>query len=242
MLQKIILSTLTNLFQSLFLWIFRSYALNYDDYLQQGVDVSILVLMDLPFLQPSWLPHRKKLAGCFNPCSYGSSVLTKMKNTMKQVQVYLFQSLFLWIFRSYTLTQLHNVIKTLSFNPCSYGSSVLTLMECLPTKWRLRSFNPCSYGSSVLTSYKNLIMDNDTICFNPCSYGSSVLTRLNIQILIFQWFCILFAFCFLYSIDLKSILFHVNFAFFRNLYRYIHIEISVFQCYIQTEMKKQPRQ
>ena len=77
-----------------------------------------------------------------------------------------------------------------------------------------------------------------TLCFNPCSYGSFVLTRLNIQTCIFQWFCIHFAFWFLYSIDSKSILFHVNFAFFRNLYRYIHIEISVFQCYIQTEMKK----
>ena len=74
--------------------------------------------------------------------------------------------------------------------------------------------------------------------FNPCSYGSSVLTRFNIRTCIFQWFCILFAFCFLYSIDLKSILFHMNFAFFRNLYKYIHIQISAFQCYIQTEIKK----
>ena len=64
------------MFQSLFLWIFRSYA-------SRNVD--------LPFL-----PVR------FNPCSYGSSVLTRLIDLFK-LSNDRFQSLFLWIFRSYIL-------------------------------------------------------------------------------------------------------------------------------------------
>ena len=87
--------------------------------------VSILVLMDLPFLQK----ERKPLCRCwtgFNPWSYGSSVLTYYAQALICKLCNMFQSLFLWIFRSYKQAQ--EMIKDLEkrFNPCSYGSSVLT--------------------------------------------------------------------------------------------------------------------
>ena len=112
------------MFQSLFLWIFRSYRLG------------------------RW--HTYALPDCFNPCSYGSSVLTEKIRYYKSVyqivsilvlmdlpflpSVYmtkdeilkLFQSLFLWIFRSYEKSNFEKLPTGLSFNPCSYGSSVLT--------------------------------------------------------------------------------------------------------------------
>ena len=40
-----------------------------------------------------------------------------------------FQSLFLWIFRSYNTMSLLNTNNNSSFNPCSYGSSVLTFAK-----------------------------------------------------------------------------------------------------------------
>ena len=64
-----------NLFQSLFLWIFRSYIRRTVDSAYSSYPVSILVLMDLPFL------------------------LIKIEDIMLDME--LFQSLFLWIFRSY---------------------------------------------------------------------------------------------------------------------------------------------
>ena len=56
--------------------------------------------MDLPFLQIRYIMISKKL-NCFNPCSYGSSVLT------------------------YWVKFIIGIIDV-CFNPCSYGSSVLT--------------------------------------------------------------------------------------------------------------------
>ena len=63
-------------FQSLFLWIFRSYEKMATFRKIHTEFVSILVLMDLPFLQ-----------------KYITEIVAE--------QVQLFQSLFLWIFRSY---------------------------------------------------------------------------------------------------------------------------------------------
>ena len=62
----------------------------------------------------------------FNPCSYGSSVLTK-NDFFNQREIKKFQSLFLWIFRSYNNLLITFKSSTPSFNPCSYGSSVLTI-------------------------------------------------------------------------------------------------------------------
>ena len=101
-LQKyfVTLDTETIGFQSLFLWIFRSYTLK--ELSQTDIDTL-----------------------SFNPCSYGSFVLTKAIEEEKQYGIYVsilvlmdlsflqksldiiadmlvkFQSLFLWIFRSY---------------------------------------------------------------------------------------------------------------------------------------------
>ena len=63
--------------------------------------VSILVLMDLPFLPDITGVNITESEDCFNPCSYGSSVLTKD-------EIYPYKITFD------------------GFNPCSYGSSVLT--------------------------------------------------------------------------------------------------------------------
>ena len=66
----------TSKFQSLFLWIFRSYE-------------NIVI---------------KKTTGQegFNPCSYGSFVLTA-DAAFEEYKTLTFQSLFLWIFRSYNM-------------------------------------------------------------------------------------------------------------------------------------------
>ncbi len=137
-------------FQSLFLWIFRSY---------------------------KWLENTSRSASVrFNPCSYGSFVLTKAARNAYTVtqrvsilvlmdlsflrskwlentsRTDLFQSLFLWIFRSYTPVTDTDSLRTIeSFNPCSYGSFVLTNVPADETIYRTLSFNPCSYGSFVLT-------------------------------------------------------------------------------------------
>ena len=162
-------------FQSLFLWIFRSY------YNPNGNNgnchrVSILVLMDLSFLQP---------------------------NNIRLFQTYgRFQSLFLWIFRSYEKTMTHIISFGSCFNPCSYGSFVLTQAYVETFGVKTACFNPCSYGSFVLTKKWKIkwltqckvsilvLMDLSFLpciraCslslyflrFNPCSYGSFVLTE-----------------------------------------------------------------
>ena len=63
--------------------------------------VSILVLMDLPFLQIWKEKQNEHRNNSFNPCSYGSSVLTHQAGSIYS--------------EAYS-----------GFNPCSYGSSVLT--------------------------------------------------------------------------------------------------------------------
>ena len=88
-------------------------------------EVSILVLMDLPFLHSAGRNYRRSHRGRFNPCSYGSSVLT-LGDIITIYNDSMFQSLFLWIFRSYMINATNTQLKTVSFNPCSYGSSVLT--------------------------------------------------------------------------------------------------------------------
>ena len=70
-------------FQSLFLWIFRSYRIFKNYKRSSKSEVSILVLMDLPFLQSRKSLLELIITACFNPCSYGSSVLTELKNLIK---------------------------------------------------------------------------------------------------------------------------------------------------------------
>ena len=83
-------------FQSLFLWIFRSY-------------------------KKSKCLIKKRLQG-FNPCSYGSFVLTAdmLVNPVKEVAK--FQSLFLWIFRSYVVSAIFNALAITAV-------SILVLMD-----------------------------------------------------------------------------------------------------------------
>ena len=135
-------------FQSLFLWIFRSY-LKMKYIIEYGTfEVSILVLMDLPFLRASQ-SYNAKVWLCFNPCSYGSSVLTHFS-------------------RGSSLSYFF------SFNPCSYGSSVLTKFQIQRMNLGNLSFNPCSYGSSVLTI--NLFV-------NKCIQEVSILVLMDLPFL-----------------------------------------------------------
>ena len=136
-------------FQSLFLWIFRSYDLRLEIQFFSVVFVSILVLMDLPFLQRLSMKYMAEKALV--------SILVLMDLPFLRYQVSyececmnMFQSLFLWIFRSYLSER-----KRYTVDP---NVSILVLMDLpfLHTKQYLRfsykwSFNPCSYGSSVLT-------------------------------------------------------------------------------------------
>ena len=79
---------------------------NMDTFIRLNVeDVSILVLMDLPFLQKKTKREWTEVKWRFNPCSYGSSVLTVYSAPIA-LSIWRFQSLFLWIFRSYVLNKL----------------------------------------------------------------------------------------------------------------------------------------
>ena len=134
-------------FQSLFLWIFRSYKV-VDGEIGFAESVSILVLMDLPFLQRTTYDNKLVIIG-FNPCSYGSSVLTMQEFKITSDESG-FQSLFLWIFRSYSLPEWTLTGMELV--------SILVLMDLpflqgfsMPKGCLYGSFNPCSYGSSILT-------------------------------------------------------------------------------------------
>ena len=87
------------MFQSLFLWIFRSYDVT-NTKLEKAKEVSILVLMDFPFLQEGEVAMIREYVEV--------SILVLMDfpfllNSMKELKQYWkqFQSLFLWIFRSY---------------------------------------------------------------------------------------------------------------------------------------------
>ena len=119
---------ITEGFQSLFLWIFRSYKLVKDNMLLSAVYVSILVLMDLPFLQVDSsqarkfdkqvsilvlmdLPFLQYLMTMTFLFTMKVSILVLMDLPFLHVEItindifipYEFQSLFLWIFRSYIL-------------------------------------------------------------------------------------------------------------------------------------------
>ena len=136
----------------------------------------------------------------FNPCSYGSSVLTK-NDFFNQREIKKFQSLFLWIFRSYNNLLITFKSSTPSFNPCSYGSSVLTCKKYHVFGIKYRRFQ--SLFLWIFRSYSDMIQELREIklqfqslflwifrsydrqdtdkshsfgSFNPCSYGSSVLT------------------------------------------------------------------
>ena len=88
-------------FQSLFLWIFRSYDLIRCWVCQDKSVVSILVLMDLPFLHNKALTivlKYKRFQSLFLWIFRSYSIMTSTTNTATRM----FQSLFLWIFRSYT--------------------------------------------------------------------------------------------------------------------------------------------
>ncbi len=57
--------------------------------------------MDLSFLPVTLSKRYATDTTRFNPCSYGSFVLTDLYFSQINGYMYLFQSLFLWIFRSY---------------------------------------------------------------------------------------------------------------------------------------------
>ena len=136
--------------------------------------VSILVLMDLSFLlliQLHIIRRCKKFQSLF--LWIFRSYKYGENNVDKGIPM--FQSLFLWIFRSYASRNVDLPFLPVRFNPCSYGSSVLTKgLDKIGTK--TLGFNPCSYGSSVLTQIISSQSKCQKRCFNPCSYGSSVLT------------------------------------------------------------------
>ena len=82
--------------------------------------------MDLSFLLMRLQENCSRALKSFNPCSYGSFVLTKSDAVMVNDDDK-FQSLFLWIFRSYWSTNKNRKgHRPGGFNPCSYGSFVLT--------------------------------------------------------------------------------------------------------------------
>ena len=114
-------------------------------------DVSILVLMDLSFLLKELKDSKKIPMQCFNPCSYGSFVLTPSDHSNLFQFYWTFQSLFLWIFRSYSLHKLmvdYVVIEFQSLFLWIFRSYIDVAPSTLSFK---ESFNPCSYGSFVLT-------------------------------------------------------------------------------------------
>ncbi len=89
-----------NKFQSLFLWIFRSYTLLSESIYGIWLLVSLLVLMDLSFLQKEFIEDggyifkfQSLFLWIFRSYASGRLINRSMLNQ--------FQSLFLWIFRSY---------------------------------------------------------------------------------------------------------------------------------------------
>ena len=107
--------------------------------------------MDLSFLQIKMEQRSLKINKSFNPCSYGSFVLTENNLPTKLKQPRAFQSLFLWIFRSY-------------LSPATVAASEPPMFQSL-FLWIFRSYLLASMG-----------MIKHLKCFNPCSYGSFVLT------------------------------------------------------------------
>ena len=110
--------------------------------------------MDLSFLHFDIERNEQEIETRFNPCSYGSFVLT-WRNILEDFR------------------------KGERFNPCSYGSFVLTELQNRRSLAEQNSFNPCFYGSFVLTHRRKVTLLHSCISFNPCSYGSFVLTKGN---------------------------------------------------------------
>ena len=198
--EKKLISRGINEFQSLFLWIFRSYLLAIINILMIQILVSILVLMDLSFLQIVLYPN-KEYDIEFQSLFLWIFRSYAPKKADKEVKEETFQSLFLWIFRSYPLKSAginQNpavvsilVLMDLSFlheenyyNVNGYWIvSILVLMDlsflqinALRNVAKNDCFNPCSYGSFVLTGLMQSTITVLNLSFNPCSYGSSVLT------------------------------------------------------------------
>ena len=88
---------------------------------------------------------------CFNPCSYGSFVLTQLLIKM------------LWRFTKVSILVLMDLSFLLHYRKCDKRRneevSILVLMDLSflqglsknVSSWKKGSFNPCSYGSFVLT-------------------------------------------------------------------------------------------
>ena len=90
---------------------------------------------------------------------------------LKLVEVFMFQSLFWWMFSERHLL-FHVEYVLLCFNPCFGGCSVRGIIVHL-VDTRISRFNPCFGGCSV----RGIIlkrMDYMYGCFNPCFGGCSV--------------------------------------------------------------------
>ena len=114
------------MFQSLFLWIFRSYLLSKVQISLSAKSVSILVLMDLSFLQNVRTDvkanHQRVSILVLMDLSFLQSILDElMKNTFKVSILVLMDLSFLQ-----DATAKTKPIALMCFNPCSYGSFVLT--------------------------------------------------------------------------------------------------------------------
>ena len=138
-------------FQSLFLWIFRSYEKKMISQFRYNNKFQSLFL---------WIFR-----------SYKNDLLDITCDGV------MFQSLFLWIFRSYTISSQSKCQKRLRFNPCSYGSFVLTWLLRMQKNW-FRSVSilvlmDLSFLRIVKTRWYSIKYGS----FNPCSYGSFVLTK-----------------------------------------------------------------
>ena len=102
-LRKVMFLNTANLvgFQSLFLWIFRSYRHLDSEIITINVGSFNPCSYGSSVLTASVTASIPVTVVCFNPCSYGSSVLTKFPDIAPHFMDKGFQSLFLWIFRSY---------------------------------------------------------------------------------------------------------------------------------------------
>ena len=118
--------------------------------------VSILVLMDLPFLLWQTLMQWWKWECCFNPCSYGSSVLTRTTTIQCFGEIYVSILVLMDLPFLPTIDAIHTHLKTVSFNPCSYGSSVLTGYWTMTKEQYLQKFQ-----SLFLWIFRSYIPDGD---------------------------------------------------------------------------------
>ena len=104
--------------------------------------------MDFPFLHSLTYRSLEKVTG-FNPCSYGFSVLTPGSNGAGTTQRK-FQSLFLWIFRSYTLNKL-----TISTFKVEFQSLFLWIFRSYQIEMSNMSFTPHVFQSLFLWIFRS---------------------------------------------------------------------------------------